>query len=613
MKLNRIDRMTRVLTFRFDTFGDDNTASSRLRAWKLAEFLAERGHQVMMNEGGSCDVYVCQKIRPFASLRDFKDAGALTVYDFDDHFLLDGPDGHGLKDEVVAFMNGADIVTVGSGHLLEAARSYHPHVFVLENPADISSAEISRSATEDLRRIGWFGTPAGLRDLRAIKTAETVVTVTRRGDIEFDRDTIDATLSGFDLVLIPVERNEWNLAKNANRMVKALVLGVPVLVTATPEHVEAAKLLGLDGRFLVAPEEDWDAKISALRDNFLEVQRVVSQAQKEARARFSLERVGGAWLSLIEQARAGTLSKAALRGTKLEDCALVEFGWTSGASRSSERLSGLRFTSSHSVAQPSRERDVVTALDELWTVLEGVRENWVVLLPDNWRLTPGFAVEVRAALRKSPSCDLFLIRSQAAGEPMDEWGAYVLDLREALCQPRDPGVLVVRRNWLLGQPLRPLDALSYWTWALVALGLNAGKLAVISTPVVLRDGSAGIADLSRSVVKQGSVPDGAAGQPDADAGWRRVTLDILARLAERLPGPASAAFAALAVNDVSFVACARDGRTGSDKAEARIRELERELHAVKASLYWRLGQPLRAARFGARRASTLVKSLLKTK
>ena len=246
-------------------------------------------------------------------------------------------------------------------------------------------------------------------------------------------------------------------------------------------------------------------------------------------------------------------------------------------------------------------------------MLESVRENWVVLLPDSWRLTPGFAVEVRAALGKNPSCDLFLIRSQAAGEPMDEWGAYVLDLRETLCQPRDPGVLVVRRNWLLGQPLRPLDALSYWTWALVALGLNAGKLAVISTPVVLRDRSAGIADLSRSVVKQGSVPDGAAGQPDADAGWRRVTLDILARLAERLPGPASAAFAALAVNDVSFVACARDGRTGSDKAEARIRELERELHAVKASLYWRLGQPLRAARFGARRASTLVKSLLKTK
>ena len=332
--------MTRVLTFRFDTFGDDNTASSRLRAWKLAEFLAERGHHVLMNEGESCDVYVCQKVRPFASLRSFKDAGALTVYDFDDHFLLDGPDGHGLKDEVVAFMNGADIVTVGSGHLLEAARSYHPHVFVLENPADISSAEISRSATEDLRRIGWFGTPAGLRDLRAIKTAETVVTVTRRGDIEFDRDTIDATLSGFDLVLIPVERNEWNLAKNANRMVKALVLGVPVLVTATPEHVEAAKLLGLDGRFLVAPEEDWDAKISALRENFTR-SAVPRLAGAERGTCALLARTRGR--RLAQSYRAGTRRYAKQdcpRGTKLEDCALVEFGWTSGASRSSERLRG---------------------------------------------------------------------------------------------------------------------------------------------------------------------------------------------------------------------------------------------------------------------------------
>ena len=605
--------VTRVLTFRFDTFGDDRTASSRLRAWKLAEFLAARGHHVLMNQGASCDVYFCQKVTPFDALRAMKSTGALTVYDFDDHFLLDGPDGHGAKDEVIAFMNGADIVTVGSDRLLEAARNYHPHVFVLENPADISSAEISRSMTQELRRIGWFGTPAGLRDLRAIKTAETVVTVTRRGDIEFDLGTIDATLAGFDLVLIPVDLNEWNLAKNANRMIKAIALGVPVLATATPEHLETAKLLGLDARFLVAPGEDWDAKIAALRADFAEVQRIALQTRGKARERFSLERVGGEWLARIEQARAGTLPEVSARETSLENCALVEFGLASGASRSSERLSGLRFGSSHSVSRPSRERDMLAALDELGTVLEGLGQDWIVLLPDGWRLTPGFAVQVKAALEIHPDCDLLLMRSQAPGQHMDEWGAYVLDLRETLCQPRDPGVLVVRRDWLLSQPLQPIDALSYWTWALVALGLNEGTLAVVSTPVVLRDRSAGIADLSRSVVKHGAVPDGAAAQPDADAGWQRVTLDILARLAEYLPGPASAAFAALAVNDRSFLASAREGRTASDKAAARIRELERELNAVKGSLYWRLGQLVRAARFGARRASTLAKSLFKTK
>ena len=82
--------MSRILSFRFDTFGDVTTASSRLRAWKLGEFLKASGHRVTMNEGAQCDVYVCQKVRPFASLRALREAGALVVYDFDDHLLLEG-------------------------------------------------------------------------------------------------------------------------------------------------------------------------------------------------------------------------------------------------------------------------------------------------------------------------------------------------------------------------------------------------------------------------------------------------------------------------------------------------------------------------------------------
>ncbi len=136
--------MARVLTFRFDTFGDVTTASSRLRAWKLGEFLASSGHRVSMNEGEPCDVYVCQKVRPFASLRALREAGALVVYDFDDHLLLEGVESHGVKDEVVAFINAADVVTVGSEYLAEAARNFHRNVFVLENPVDIESAALVR-------------------------------------------------------------------------------------------------------------------------------------------------------------------------------------------------------------------------------------------------------------------------------------------------------------------------------------------------------------------------------------------------------------------------------------------------------------------------------------
>src|SRR5262249_25047536 len=173
----------------------------------------------------------CQKARPFASLNRFKAAGALTVYDLDDHFLLAGPEGHGLKEEVVAFLNAVDVVTVGKKHLLRAVEKYHPKVFFLENRLDVKSAEVVRSTTAELNRIGWFGTPAGLIQLDAVDSGEVIETITRGGDLEFDLETIDSTLIKFDLLVLPVTLDEWNLAKNANRMLKAVALGIPVLAS----------------------------------------------------------------------------------------------------------------------------------------------------------------------------------------------------------------------------------------------------------------------------------------------------------------------------------------------------------------------------------------------
>jgi hypothetical protein len=198
-----------------------------------------------MNEGDKCDVYVSQKTRQFETLLRFKAAGALTLYDLDDHFLLPGPEGHGLKDEVIAFINAVDVVTVGSQHLLRAVGRYHPNVFAFENAVDVGTTQLVRAKTADLKRIGWFGNTAGLVQLRHVTIDEPILTITRRGDIEFELETVDYRLVEFDLLLFPVEPNEWNLAKNANRMTKAIALGIPVLASAIPEHVDAANRFGL--------------------------------------------------------------------------------------------------------------------------------------------------------------------------------------------------------------------------------------------------------------------------------------------------------------------------------------------------------------------------------
>jgi len=449
--------MSRILSFRFDTFGDVTTASSRLRAWRLGRFLKAHGHRVTMNEGAQCDVYVCQKVRPFASLRAMREAGALVVYDFDDHLLLEGAESHGVKEEVVAFMNAADVVTVGSEYLGVDARNFHHNVYVLENPVDIESTTLVRGRKAELTRVGWFGTSAGLIDLRAVKMAEPIETITRGGDIEFDLKSIDRTLTAFDLLLLPVEHNKWNLAKNANRMVKAVALGVPVLATATPAHIATVEALGLDDRFLVREGENWDAKIAGLRRDFSAVQDAILRARGRAIELFAMHRIGGDWLKHIERALdAKTAAPLPPKSTDqaLEDVALVTLAYRSA--NLPAWGDGASFGSRHVIA-PEASGDYLELFDALWEAVVSVERDWVLFKPEGFHPTQAFAGELRCAMQNEPDCHVFAVRSQERGCPADEWAAYAKDLRGTLCQPRDPGLLLARRSWLMQQPWRPAD------------------------------------------------------------------------------------------------------------------------------------------------------------
>ena len=76
------------LTRDFDLFGDARTASSRLRGYKIAEQLNASGHTATIGRGGNVDIKVFQKNRNFAKLAEARKQEALTVFDFDDNYLL---------------------------------------------------------------------------------------------------------------------------------------------------------------------------------------------------------------------------------------------------------------------------------------------------------------------------------------------------------------------------------------------------------------------------------------------------------------------------------------------------------------------------------------------
>ena len=352
-----------------------------------------------------------------------------------------------------------------------------------------------RERKAELKRVGWFGTPAGLIDLRAVKMVEPIETITRGGDIEFDLKSIDRTLTAFDLLLLPVEHNKWNLAKNANRMVKAVALGVPVLATATPAHIATAEALGLDDRFLVLDGENWDAKIAGLRQDFSAVQDAVLRARGRAIELFAMQRIGGDWLQHIEhalEAKTAAPPPPESTGEALEDVALVTLAYRSANLPASG--DGISFGSRHVVA-PEASGDYLELFDALWEAVVSVERDWVLFKPEGFHPTQGFAGELRRAMQNEPDCHVFAVRSQERGCPADEWAAYAKDLRGTLCQPRDPGLLLARRSWLMQQPWRPADCLSYWTWILLVQALSEGVAGVVATPVVLRDKTPAITNI----------------------------------------------------------------------------------------------------------------------
>ena len=210
----------------------------------------------------------------------------------------------------------------------------------------------------------------------------------------------------------------------------------------------------------------------------------------------------------------------------LEDVALVTLAYRSANLPASG--DGASFGSRHVVA-PEASGDYLELFDALWEAVVSVERDWVLFKPEGFHPTQGFAGELRRAMQNEPDCHVFAVRSQERGCPADEWAAYAKDLRGTLCQPRDPGLLLARRSWLMQQPWRPADCLSYWTWILLVQALSEGVAGVVATPVVLRDKTPAITNICSeyaSWAKQGRETGRVAlsGHPMATPEHRRICV-----------------------------------------------------------------------------------------
>lgn len=547
----------RRLRVRFDAFGDETKASSRLRVWKFAELLREEGHDVSV--GGKeidVDVYFCQKDRRFGNLAAVRKANpnAVAIYDFDDNFFLE--DG-GVISEVLAFIGYVDVVTCGSEYLAQFVRPWHPNVYVLENPLDVASEYISRPARGELGRIGWFGSPEGLLELAKTDAQALATTLTKGGDIEFDLQTVDHELAKFDLLLFPVEETTWNLAKNANRMMKALALGVPVLISPTPEQKRIAELVGLPQECLVPSFNEWKEGIDRARSRFGELEQAALGARSilwtthSTRAvlsslfdhLFKTTRLGNA---LFKPARSSSPAFEKIAVLTVDGSDNTRFAATFNNSR--VNWSDFYSVQAYSPTKVDNEifhlrsegikvdtADYLSVFAAADRAIRDCQAEYLLVIPAGVALAYGFAEAIGRVVEGDPLVVLFATSEFHGPANAAAIGAH--PLRDLLLNPMPSGPLLVKAAWAREQRILWQHTFELWPWVAAVKALAGGLPAtMVEWPVAFQS----IERVSLNVAQQYATwlgehqPASARELPDLSKQWGRMLTDIVAGAASAI-------------------------------------------------------------------------------
>lgn len=300
------------------TAGDRNFASSRLRAFKVADVLIKMGHEIMFNPQSadvSADVIVVQKRFDLVNAMErWRKHGVRVIFDIDDW----------IPTTAVLF---ADQVTVDTHAKLEL----FPGSIVIPDALDIEADTPRKEVHQrQLKSVVWFGNIENFHHLENVihachLTGVALRVITGRDAweavdqlrtmigglyyklcgkdwtiVSWNPDTIDREIKGGDLVVCPFtfghnRSGQWSdvavRSKSANRVLKAWGLGMPAAGTPIPSYVDA----GLE--YCAETVDEWIDVLERLQDRGLREQDAMRGY--EIAQRYTAQNVAQLWLEVM--------------------------------------------------------------------------------------------------------------------------------------------------------------------------------------------------------------------------------------------------------------------------------------------------------------------------
>ena len=244
-------------------WGDDNTASSRLRVFKIGELLedARIGTPEKYEKG---DVLIIQKTPQREEMKRAQAQGAKVIYDIDDYYWD--------KPEFRSMMKNADVVTVDTEEkkrMLGFVGKKSRGAIVIPDCLDWDG--ISREEQPKNGIIGWTGYGNSAVYLDKIKDElpkeYTLRLVTSPDWLKFVKDKeckvqnrvwslemVDKYLRECEFTIYPLPDEDFTKCKGMHKLLKSWANRIPCYTSPMPDYVKAMEEAGVGKKYLV---EDW--------------------------------------------------------------------------------------------------------------------------------------------------------------------------------------------------------------------------------------------------------------------------------------------------------------------------------------------------------------------
>jgi hypothetical protein len=286
----------------FITCDNVNGGGSRIRLYNVVKYLTEEGVDVNINGNiFKHDINIFRKSIPRRKLilrfLLSKILRKVTVFDIDDYIPKFFP-----------FVKLADIVVVSTEYLCSRLKRYNRNVFIIENSLDIDDYDVEyKIIYNESKKVCWYGNNDNSYILKKWGI-QSVDVISEKGDVKWEKETIDKTLLSYDLVIIPQEENVITLSKTHCRLLKALYLGIPVLVSNMPEYTRLLILLHIDDKYVVYDKNDWNKKIEDVKANYENYKlHDIFILRKKILDSYSVYVIGHQWINLFETIITGNM------------------------------------------------------------------------------------------------------------------------------------------------------------------------------------------------------------------------------------------------------------------------------------------------------------------